>query len=94
MYPAEGPQNMPHKVQQDKGKPQQCYSYLYIWIIDLILLVAPAHSHSANEVSNKGKCFDISIAMFKSADVNLRPQLEGHPSEALEERQAPGTAPY
>jgi hypothetical protein len=35
------------------------------------------------EIANKGKCFDVVIAMFKSVDVNVRPQE--HPSEAPNE---------
>lgn len=58
-----------------------------------VLLEAPTHSHPVQEVlSNKGKYFNVVIAVFKSAELNTRPQ--GHPSEAPDERQAPGTAAY
>jgi len=57
-----------------------------------VLLAAPPHSRPAQEISNKGKCFGVAIAMFKSVDVNVRPQE--HPDEAPDERLAPGTAAY
>ena len=59
----------------------------------LILPAAPTHSGPVQEVS-KGKCFNAVITMFKSADVNVRPQLGGQPSEAADEQVAPGTAAY
>jgi hypothetical protein len=44
---------------------------------------APPHSRLVQEIANKGKCFDVVIAMFKSVDENVRPQE--HPSEAPNE---------
>ena len=44
------------------------------------------------EMSNQGKCFDVVVAMFKSVDVNVRPQE--HPDEVPDERPAPGAAAY
>jgi len=43
-------------------------------------------------MSIKGKYFGVAIAMFKSVDVNVRPQE--HPNEAPDEQSAPGTAAY
>ena len=62
----------------------------------LILLAATTHSRPVEEMANQGRCFDDVIIMFKSVDVNVRPQLEGHPSpfEGPDERQAPGTDAY
>ena len=35
-------------------------------------MAVPTHSRQVQEVSNKGKRFDVVITMLKSADVNLR----------------------
>ena len=65
------------------------YSYRYLIFV---LLAAPPHSRLVQEIANKGKCFDVVIAMFKSVDVNVRPQE--HPSEAPNEWPATGAVPY
>ena len=67
--------------------------YPSIRIIDFCLTgrADPTNSHPFQEVlSNKGRCFNVVIAMFKSADINIRSQ--GQPSEAPDEGPAPGTA--
>ena len=94
IYPsAKGSGNPSHKsqhVQQHRGKPRWCI-YLYRYLI-FVLLAAPPHSRLVHEMSNKGKSFNVVIAMFKSVDVNVRPQE--YPSEVPNECPAPGTAAY
>jgi hypothetical protein len=61
--------------------------YSSIRIIDFVLLAEPTHSesHPVQEVlSKRGKRLNV-IPMLKLADVDLRPQGLGHPSEDPEE---------
>ena len=59
-----------------------------------VLLAAAPRSLPTQEISNKGKCFGVVLAMFKSADSTriVRPQEQ--PDEAPDERPAPGAAAY